>query len=300
MTRCLAEQVRPMRRIRRLALIFIALLLLAGCIKAFSKIAYNNLLPQMILSRIDSFFDLNSTQQKYLKSRIAAHHAWHRTTQLKLYLADLKDLKRRFASQLGDKDLDWLTTRLTLHRNAIFSRIIPDLVNILQTLSDEQIDYLQKKLYKENKELDEKLARPLAVRQKEEFATVIKQVEDWAGPLSDSQKEQLRVKYAAIPANAIDWLRYREEQQAIWLTLLRSKPDHQKLKADLEGRMIYQERNVPQRFKASFARTLTLMKEMILTADRLLTPEQRVHVIGKADEYIQLIEELAVTERGKT
>ena len=37
---------------QRLTLIFIAMLLLAGCIKAFSKIAYNNLLPQMILSRI--------------------------------------------------------------------------------------------------------------------------------------------------------------------------------------------------------------------------------------------------------
>lgn len=278
---------------QRLTLIFIAMLLLAGCIKAFSKIAYNNLLPQMILSRIDSFFDLNSTQEKYLKSRIAAHHVWHRTTQLKLYQTDLKDLRRRFASQLTPADLDWLTGRLTLHRNAIFARLIPDLVNILQTLSEDQINFLQKKLGKENKELDEKLARPLAVRQKEEFATIIKQVEDWTGSLSDTQKEELRAKYASIPANAVDWLRYREEQQAIWISLLRSKPEHQKLKNDLEGRMVYQERNVPQRFKASFARSMSLIREMILTADRLLTPQQRQHVIGKADEYIQLLGELA-------
>lgn len=278
---------------QRLTLLFIAMLLLAGCIKAFSKIAYNNLLPQMILSRIDSFFDLNSTQEKYLKSRIAAHHAWHRTTQLKLYLTDLKELRRRFASQLTPADLDWLTGRLTLHRNAIFMRIIPDLVNILQTLNEGQINFLQKKLIKENKELEEKLARPLAVRQKEEFATITKQVEDWTGSLSDTQKDELRAKYALIPANAIDWLRYREEQQAIWISLLRSKPDHQKLKDDLEGRMIYQERNVPQRFKASFARSMSLIREMILTADRLLTPEQRKHAIGKIDEYIQLVSELA-------
>jgi hypothetical protein len=57
--------------------------------------------------------------------------------------------------------------------------------------------------------------------------------------------------------------------------------------------MIYQERNVPAKFRASFARTLNLMKEMILTADRILTPEQRTHVLGKADEYIQLLSELA-------
>lgn len=282
-----------MRRPRKLAVIFLALLLLAGCIKAFSKIAYNNLLPQIILSRVDGYFDLNSTQEKYLKSRIAVHHAWHRTTQLRLYIADLKELRQRFSAHLTPADLTWLTDRLSVHRNAIFARIIPDLVNILQTLGNEQIDYLQKKLAKENKELEEKLSRPLPVRQKEEFAAIVKQVEDWAGSLSDDQKEQLRQKYASMPVNAIDWLRYREEQQAVWIKLLRSKPDHQQLKADLEGRMIYQERNVPPRFKASFTRTLTLMKEMILTADRLLTPEQRAHVIGRADEYIRLMEELA-------
>lgn len=283
-----------MRQFRKILILIAVSLSFFGCIKAFSKVAYNTLLPQIILNRIDQFFDLSSEQTKYLKARIAVHHQWHRTTQLKLYLADLKDLRGRFAAGLTHADLTWLTERLTTHRNALFLRVIPDLVNVLQTLSDEQITYLQKKLAKENKELEEKLNRPLSVRQKEEFGLIVKQVEDWAGSLSDAQKQQLRVKYASIPANAIDWLRYREEQQAVWIALLRSKPDHQKLKDDLEGRMIYQEKNVPSRFKASFARTLTLMKEMILTADAMLTTEQRAHVLAKADEYIQLLGELAL------
>ena len=284
-----------MRRLSWLIVFLAAALSLGACIKAFSKVAYNNLLPQIILTRIDSYFDLTSAQANYLKSRIAVHHQWHRTTQLKAYLADLKDSRDRFAAKLTPADLDWLTGRLTVHRNAIFARIIPDLVNVLQTLSDDQITYLQKKLAKENKELEEKLSRPLAVRQKEEFGVILKQVEDWAGSLSDAQKEQLRAKYASIPANAMDWLRYREEQQAVWITLLRSKPDHQRLKDDLEGRMIYQERNVPKKFRANFTRAITLIKEMVLTADRILTPDQRVRVLAKADEYIQLLAELAST-----
>jgi len=32
---------------------------------------------------------------------------------------------------------------------------------------------------------------------------------------------------------------------------------------------------------------------MILTADAMLTAEQRAHVLAKADEYIQLLGELA-------
>lgn len=293
MTAYACLRLRRMRPRRNLIILVTLSLLLFGCIKAFSKVAYNSLLPQIILNRIDQFFDLNADQTKYLRARIAVHHAWHRTTQLKLYLADLKDLRGRFAARLTPADLNWLTERMTVHRNALFARVIPDLVNVLQTLNDEQITYLQKKLAKENKELEEKLSRPLNVRQKEEFALIVKQVEDWAGSLSDAQKQLLRAKYAAIPANAIDWLRYREEQQAVWIALLRSKPDHHKLKEDLEGRMLYQEKNVPSRFKASFARTLTLMKEMILTADSILTAEQRQHVLAKADEYIQLLGELA-------
>ncbi len=281
-----------MRRLQRLVLLVIAAFAFAGCIKAFNKIAYNNLLPKLILQRIDSFFDLTSTQESYLKTRIAVHHQWHRTTQLRLYLADLKSLRDRFSANLTGKDLDWLTDRMTHHRNTLFAHVIPDLVVVLQTLSETQIAHLQKKLASENKELAEKLARPLSVRQKEEFATVIKHAEDWAGDITDDQKAELRRRYMSLPDGLADWLRYREDQQAVFIQLLRSHPDHATLVKDLEGRMIYQERNVPQRFRASFTRTMNLMREMILTADKLLTPVQRQHVIRKADEYIQLIGEL--------
>lgn len=237
-------------------------------------------------------FDLTSTQESYLKTRIAVHHQWHRTTQLRLYLADLKSLRDRFSANLTGKDLDWLTDRMTHHRNTLFAHVIPDLVVVLQTLSETQIAHLQKKLAAENKELAEKLARPLPVRQKEEFATVIKHAEDWAGDITDDQKAELRRRYMSLPDGLADWLRYREDQQAVFIQLLRSHPDHATLVKDLEGRMIYQERNVPQRFRVSFTRTMNLMREMILTADKLLTPVQRQHVIRKADEYIQLIGEL--------
>jgi hypothetical protein len=281
-----------MRRIQRVTVLLAIVLLFSVCIKAFNKIGYNTLLPRIVLQRIDSFFDLTSAQESYLKTQIALHHKWHRATQLKLYLNDLKDLRQRFSARLSERDLDWLIARLTLHRNALFARVLPDIVNILQTLSEAQIAHLEKKLATENKELAEKLARPLPVRQEEEFKKIIGQVEDWAGNISDSQKEQLRARYMTLPDGLADWLRYREDQQAVFIRLLRAKPDHQTLVKDLEARMIYQERNVPKRFKASFTRTMTLLREMILTADRLLTPEQRAHVIAKADEYLQLIGEL--------
>ncbi len=293
MTTCAAVEDRYMRRMQRLAIFFAVALLFSFCLKAFSKIAYNNLLPKLILQRIDSFFDLTSTQESYLQTRIAVHHEWHRTTQLKLYLADLKNLRGRFHAGLTGKDLDWLTERLTHHRNALFSRVIPDLVVVLQTLSESQITYLEKKLAKENKELAQKLARPLVVRQEEEFTTIIKYAEDWAGKLSTEQKERLRAHYMSLPDTVSDWLSYRKDQQRVFIGLLRSRPDHATLVKDLEGRMIYQERNVPQRFRAGFLRSMQLLREMILTADQLLTPEQRRNVIRKADEYIRLVEELA-------
>lgn len=282
-----------MRRLQRLALLVLAALAFSGCIKAFSKIAYNNLLPKLILQRIDSFFDLTATQESYLKARIAVHHQWHRTTQLRLYLADLKSLRSRFSAGLNGRDLDWLTERLTHHRNALFSRVIPDLVVVLQTLSDSQIAHLEKKLAKENKELAQKLARPLAVRQEEEFTAIVKHAEDWAGKLSGEQKDKLRIHYLSLPDSVSDWLKYREDQQRVFVSLLRAKPDHATLMKDLESRMIYQEKNIPQRFRASFQRSMNLIRQMVLTADALLTPEQRKHVIGKADDYIQLIGELA-------
>ncbi len=119
MTERLTTVDRPMRKIRQLIFVVAVALLFFGCIKAFSKIAYNNLLPKLILQRIDAFFDLTATQESYLKTRIAVHHHWHRTTQLRLYLADLKNLRGRFSAGLTGKDLDWLTSRLTSHKSPV-------------------------------------------------------------------------------------------------------------------------------------------------------------------------------------
>lgn len=282
-----------MRRTRQLFLLVAVTLLFSVCIKAFNKIAYNTLLPRVIVHRINKYFDLNSAQEAELKGKLKIHHAWHRETQLKLYVADLVDIRSRFARKLNDKDIDWLLGKLTLHRNALFKRVIPDLAGILQTLEPRQINHLEKELAGENEELRARLKRPLAERQAEEFATVLSHVENWAGKLTDEQKQKLREKYTAIPDSVGDWLEYRIDQQAVFLRLLRSKPAYKQIVADLEGRMIYQEKNVPKQFKSSFARTAALMRQMILGADALLTAEQRTHVILKADEYIQLLSELS-------
>lgn len=282
-----------MRRARHAILLVAVALLFSFCIRAFNKLAYNTLLPRIIVQRINKYFDLNSTQEAELKQKLKVHHAWHRETQLKLYVADLVEVKSRFARQLNDRDIDWLLGRLTLHRNTLFKRVIPDLATIMLTLEPRQVDHLEKELAEENAELRKRLTRPLAERQAEEFATVISHAENWAGKLSDEQKQRLREKYAAIPDSVGDWLDYRIDQQAVFLRLLRSKPTYKQLIADLEGRMVYQEKNIPKRFRSSFARTAGLMRQMILGADAILTAEQRKRVIQKADEYIQLLSELA-------
>lgn len=282
-----------MTDVKRLLLLVVVAFAPIACTKAFSKLAYNSLLPRIIIQRTDKYFDLNTNQEKQLAERIKIHHDWHRATQLKLYAADLAQLKQRFARKLTDNDIDWLIERLTVHRNTLFARLIPDLATLLQTLSSQQITHLQKALTEENSDLQKKLRRPLAERQAVEFATVIRQIEDWTGNLSDDQKLELRVKYAALPDSAGEWLNYRMEQQAVFVQLLQSKPDRQLLVKDLEARMIYQEKNMPKRYQSAFARTARLIRQMVLSANHLLTPEQRKRVLARADEYIQLIRELA-------
>lgn len=280
------------RRSRVLAGLLLAITV-AGCTKTFSKIAYNTLLPRIALSRTDSFFDLNSEQKTQTKAIIARTLAWHRSTQLALYAQDLELFKVRFGQGLKDADLTWLIDVATRHRNALFRRIIPEIIPLLQSLSPEQITHFKEKLAEQNAELKKKLERPLAERQKEEFETIIDRLEEWTGNLTADQKRVLEVQYRSVPDSAMQWLLYREEQQANFIQLLGSKPDAKTLNTDLEGRMIYQERNLPKRFQSSFARTALIMRKVILNADAILSAEQKAKVIRKSDEYLQIIRDLS-------
>jgi len=279
--------------ILKIVFLFVGVALFAGCIGAFRKVAYNSLVPVYIVNRVNHYFDLNRDQENFLRARIALHHAWHRRTQLPLYTADLAELKKRFERRLTPKDLDWMLARLTEHRNRIYRRVMPDINLLLRSLSVKQIERLRTRLADENAELEEKLNLPLAKRHEDEFENVLKQIETWTGSLSRGQIATLRHRFETFPDAAGDWLAYRRGQQEVFVKLLLSKPDAATLAKDLTARAINQEKNVPKKFRSGFQRTLLILKDLILSADGLLTAEQRTHVSAKAAEYIELLNEIA-------
>ncbi|MBS0619796.1 MAG: hypothetical protein JSR44_16540 [Spirochaetes bacterium] len=274
-------------------LLIVLVVLSAACTGAFRKVAYNSLVPVYIVNRVNHYFDLNRDQENFLRARIALHHAWHRRTQLPLYATDLAELKKRFERRLVAKDLDWMLARLTAHRDRIYRRVIPDINLLLRSLSVEQIERLRTRLADENAELEEKLNLPLAKRHEDEFEKSLKQIEDWTGALSREQRAALRQRFETFPDAAGDWLAYRRGQQEVFVKLLLSKPDAATLAKDLTARTIGQEKNVPKKFRSGFQRTLLILKDLILAADALLTPEQRTHVSAKAAEYIELLNEIS-------
>jgi hypothetical protein len=264
-----------------------------GCTSGITKMIYNTLLPRLVLQRLDKFFDLTHPQEVVLQTQIAGHHSWHRRTQLRLYVQDLQSMATRARRKLKSADLDWLLKRLKTHRDSLFSRIIPDGASLLQSLSAAQITHLEKELRKENKELWLKLSRPPEDRHEAEFWVMIKNIETWTGSLDGVQRDALRAKYNSMPDAAEDWLSYRTEQQHVFIALLKSGADRKTLLADLDARMLHQEEHIPKKFLAGFRRTMVLWRELILTADALLTQKQRSHVLAKIGEYVTLLNELA-------
>lgn len=102
---------------------------------------------------VDDYFDLNKAQETQVKAAISRTLVWHRINQLPRY-ADLSRRMERapqeaingkfFAARYGEIIVLW---------DEFLRQVSPDMVALLKTLSDEQVNDVLGELAKENRKL---------------------------------------------------------------------------------------------------------------------------------------------------
>ncbi len=285
--------MRFVLRYKWLLTVVLVSLLAVQCTKGIQKFAYNTLMPRMVLSRIDDFFDLNSKQSDFLRKRIRSHHRWHRRTQLKLYASDLRSLKKRFSRRFKAADFNWLRKRLIKHRTALYNRILPDMAKFLSTINKEQIDHFEEEVKDYNKDLEKELRKPRKKRHRKQLNRLIDNIEDMTDDLTDGQKGRIRNAYYRMPDTAGAWLAYRKEQQKSFITFMRTGPTEKQIYKDLRARLVFQEDNMPKKYKRRFTRNMEIIQTLVMKIDSMLTAEQRQNALKRIDEYLLLVSELA-------
>lgn len=284
-----SRSVRPFRQFSAwgtcIALI-LSLSLMSGC---FVRVAYNNA-DTVIRWELDRYFDLEAEQERLLDARLPDHLNWHRTQELPRTVELLVRAQTALDDGLTPDELARLTDDFTSLNHALVERLLADGTALLAQLDDEQVEHLQRKLARANKDWEERLRLPHDERREERRERILDQVEEWLGDIDEAQRDALMEAADRIPDVLDVWLAHRKERQHRFVELVEQ--------ARTESA---EARTALQKYFAEPPPSVLLdhqdaVRVFILDVDRLITTKQRTHAQRRLQKWIDDLETFTKTK----
>jgi hypothetical protein len=262
----------------------------SGC--SIRKLAYG-WAGKLLANRVIATFDLNDAQKRDLLPRVTALHEWHRKNELPRYVTFLDAVIAKAADGFDRQEVEWMLHEAIGMVERLSARFSPEAGSVLSTLSDAQITHADDEFKKGEKERFEKLELSEEDYVKHRLKVARKNFKTWLGSYSDAQLAEYE---RFIRKNRQAELRRRkryEDNQEILLKTLHTHPGPQVL-SDLVNRWLTrQEVHETPEFQAAEKRDETEFVELVLAIDRLMTQEQRQHLIDELRSWRRDFYELA-------
>jgi hypothetical protein len=275
---------------KRTALVLAALSILTAC--SLVTTLYQNATTLAMLE-IDAYFDLSAEQDQLGKVRTDAMMAWHKREVLPLYVKQLRSLASKAEQGLSGAEVtDTLDWGLNEFRR-ISTYTAPQQAELLTSLSDKQIAYLQKKLAKEDKKyrkdwLDASQEDALELR----FDKFITWVERIYGNLTVEQKSRIRQLSDQRSYNAKIDFAERLARQAQFVTMLKTfakdKPSPELAQASIASFIASVEKASPHTVQRRQELTV-----LIAAITQIATPEQRLNAKTTLLNYASTFESIS-------
>ena len=277
----------------RILLVIIAVLLLAACGPRWT---YTNL-DWIIPWYVEDYIELDAHQDDELSVRLAYQLDWHCRTQLTRYAYFLRELRRDLSVPgqpvRAERWADHFD-RLKQYWIDLIDQIGPDVVAIVVTASDEQIDTLFANIEKTNLDLEREYVEPsVETRRRNRQKRMQKRIEYWTGSLRGPQKALVSQWSQGLAETAEDWLAHRRRFQAALQRELEGRrpgPDYERRFLDLFAAP-EKLRDPSYQEKIDFNKRLTF--SLLENISRSLTPKQRRHVVKRLEELADAFERLA-------
>lgn len=204
---------------RAVALVLIMGFLVTGC--SSTRLAYRYA-DWGIVWWVEDLITLTQPQKKQLNADIESLKSWHCSTELPRYRAWLSSLQSDLA--LGNPapaKINNLQNQLMTFFPPLLQQITPTAINLLSSLSDEQVSELAGNMAKKHRELEEEFlvgdAEEIAEARAERTA---ERAERWLGSLNAKQQSLINGWSESRTGQARIWLEGRQNwQEALLLAL---------------------------------------------------------------------------------
>ncbi len=287
----------PLHRVVLALLLALSFALLSAC--SAIRIGYNQA-DTLLAWMADDYFDFEPAQKQDFHTRIDRLLKWHRQEQLPGYAQFLTQIKQRGQKQFSRDDAAWIIDGAKVRFRAIAQHSAPEAAELLATLTPDNLRALEKQFGKVNQKFarEYKLNGTPDDRKRARLERTLKQLREWAGALTHAQEERVTALNDAIPST--DALRHQDRQrrQKEFLSLLKLRHNKSEFAPQLQTWLTDWEKGRTPEFDKAQNDATQKRVALYLEVERMLTPQQREHVLHKLQGYIDDIH--ALTEKRAT
>lgn len=261
---------------------FIALLL---TITACSRVglAYRNL-DLIIPWTLNDYLEINGQQKDWFDDRLKEHLSWHCTTQLPGYLDWLDRLKTMVQTNaVTDEALQQRTLEAKAAIAETARAITPSAIELLQRLSDEQVDDMDAAFVKDQRKRQREYLKPTLEQQINERAERMeKRLDDWIGPINDAQRQRVMAWSTALGDQNQQWIANRAHWQNQFSEAVaqRHSPNFPKR---IEQLLVNRESLWTPAYREAYNKTEAQARSLLVDLMADSTPAQRERLLQKIE-----------------
>lgn len=243
---------------------------------------------------VDDYVSLNEAQEERFKNQFKKWHDWHRKTQLPIYQQHLTAFIKDVNSGLSEAKMESHYDRLEQHWQRLRQYVSPELISMLQTLSDEQKHELFKNMHDkiiEDKEelLDEQQEKSYFARRLEKAE---ESADEWLHGLNKQQIMRTQHHIKKFKPTGELWIEHRLS----WLNqfkkamLSNTSPLQQQAQLDwlINEPEVWRSKQLQQAVLNNRQVSAKQVSELLNT----LSPTQKSYLLDKLAEYQQIFADL--------
>jgi hypothetical protein len=172
--------------------------LLAAC--SAHRIAYDHF-DSLLRWWISEYVSLTTAQKQALEAELVPLWNWHRSTQLPLYAADLRQLAEQVqAGPLNEQQIADASALLDQHWETLQDQVLPAYARLSAQLDDAQVDELVRHVAEHiDKRAAKRRKQTPAERDQKLVDEMDKMLRDWIGKPDGQQRELVRQWAAQTP-----------------------------------------------------------------------------------------------------
>lgn len=264
-------------------LVAVLALVLASCNKF--KLGYEYA-DWLVTYSIEDNFDLEKPQRAMLKEEVDAYFHWHRKQLLPVYADFATWIADSARNGIKPAEVDSGYARYRVLYRRTMEPVIDKSVDLLASLSPEQVDQWLEKVRKKNAKLRKSFSGCPEERLEHRFAKIVDELEDWTGKLTKDQKARIRTLNRTLPWNGNLYLEMRETVQDRLADMLKKKAAKEELRDYLSGYFLDTDSLKSEEYRNKSREFSVRMRTIIYQVYNMLTLEQK-------RRFIQQVEKLA-------